>query len=38
VRSTLMPGAITITATRAGLASASLSVNSNAVPVVDGLR
>jgi beta-galactosidase len=38
VRSSLTPGTITVTATRAGLAAASVSVTSSAVPVVDGLR
>jgi beta-galactosidase len=38
VRSTLTPGTITVTATRAGLASASVSVTASAVTVVDGLR
>jgi beta-galactosidase len=37
VRSTLTPGTITVTATRAGLTAASVSVTSKAVPVVDGL-
>jgi beta-galactosidase len=38
VRASLTPGTITVTATRSSLASASVSVMSNAVPVVDGLR
>jgi beta-galactosidase len=38
VRASLTPGTITVTATRAGLASASVSVMSTAVSVVDGLR
>jgi beta-galactosidase len=37
VRSTLAPGAITVTATRAGLTSASASVTARAVTVTDGL-
>jgi len=37
VRSTLTPGTISVTATRAGLASDSVSVTSKAVPVVNGL-
>ncbi|MDP9148999.1 MAG: DUF4982 domain-containing protein, partial [Myxococcota bacterium] len=37
VRSTLMPGTITLTATRAGLMSDTISVTSTAIPVVDGM-
>jgi beta-galactosidase len=38
VRSTQTAGTITVTATRAGLTSGSVSVIAKAVPVVDGLR
>jgi beta-galactosidase len=37
VRSTLAPGTITVTATRAGLTPATASVTSKAVTVVDGV-
>jgi len=37
VRSTLTPGAITVTATRAGLTTATATVTAKSVPVVDGV-
>ena len=37
IRSTLTPGTITITATRKGLKSASLKIESKAVEIADGL-
>jgi beta-galactosidase len=37
VRSTLTPGAITVTASRSGLASATATVTSQAIAVVDGV-
>src|SRR6185312_1045677 len=36
IRSTLTPGAIKLTATRAGLASATITVTSGAVKIIDG--
>lgn len=37
IRSTMTPGTITLTATRSGLASATATVNSVAIPVANGL-
>ena len=37
VRSTLTPGTMTVTASRAGLTSATVSFTSNAVPLTNGL-
>lgn len=37
IRSTMTPGTITLTATRSGLASATATVKSMAIPVTDGL-
>ena len=38
IRSTLAPGTITVRATRAGMVSASVQIESRATPIVDGLE